>query len=132
LLSSSFATLLAVLASDLHTEVSSNVAYLWFYLGAGIVFCLIGCISLLLWRVELCGAAIPTWVIKHTAFIARHIMWSKSSEELHQGNILFPMLQSNSSTDFASRECLGLHFQIDFCVNVRGIERNVTQPGADV
>jgi multidrug transporter EmrE-like cation transporter len=38
LLSSSFATLLAVLASELHTEVSSNVAYLWFYLGASIVF----------------------------------------------------------------------------------------------
>jgi hypothetical protein len=70
LLSSSFATLLAVLASELHMEVSSNVAYLWFYLGAGIVFCLIGCISLLLWRLKLCGAAIPTWVIKHTAFIA--------------------------------------------------------------
>jgi hypothetical protein len=41
------------------------------------------------------------------------------------------MLQWNSSTDFASRECLGLHFQIDFRINVRGIERNVTQPGAD-
>ena len=38
------------------------------------------------------------------------------------------MLQWNSSTDFATRECLGLHFQIDFRINVSGIERNVTQP----
>jgi hypothetical protein len=29
---------LAVLASELHTEVSSNVAYLWLYLEASIVF----------------------------------------------------------------------------------------------
>ena len=41
------------------------------------------------------------------------------------------MLQWNSPTDLASRERLGLHFQIHFRINVRGIERNVTQPGTD-
>ena len=33
--------------------------------------------------------------------------------------------------DFASGERLSLHFQIHFRVNIRGVEGNVTQPGAD-
>jgi hypothetical protein len=52
-------------------------------------------------------------------------------QELHQGKVFLPVLQWNSPTDLASRERLGLHLQIHFRINVRGIERNVTQPGAD-
>ena len=33
--------------------------------------------------------------------------------------------------DFASGERLSLHFQIYFRINIRGVERDVTQPGAD-
>ena len=33
--------------------------------------------------------------------------------------------------DFASGERLSFHFQICFGVNIRGVERHVTQPGAD-
>ena len=33
--------------------------------------------------------------------------------------------------DFASGERLSFHFQIHFDVNIRGVERHVTEPGAD-
>jgi hypothetical protein len=33
--------------------------------------------------------------------------------------------------DFASGERLSFHFQIHFGVNIRDVERHVTQPGTD-
>jgi|RhiMetdeSRZDD1v2_1073273.scaffolds.fasta_scaffold251692_1 hypothetical protein len=33
--------------------------------------------------------------------------------------------------DFASGQRLGLHFQIHFRINIRGVEGDVTQPGAE-
>ena len=63
----------------------------------------------------------------------RHIVSrSQAAKELHDARILAPHFSFVPfDTRVTCRQRLGLHFKIDLCVDVGGIDGNMAQPGSD-
>lgn len=58
-------------------------------------------------------------------------MPSQGLQELDNIRALAPMPCTSNSLDFAVSEGLGLHFQIDLCIDMGRVQRHVSQPAPD-
>lgn len=54
--------------------------------------------------------------------LQRHIVSSQTLQELHQCDFILPVFLRRRTADFASRESLGLHFQVNIRVNTCRVE----------
>jgi len=56
---------------------------------------------------------------------------SEAAQEGHQAGILLPGFARLGPGDFALGEGIGFRFQVTLCIDVSGIQRNMTEPTAD-
>ena len=58
-------------------------------------------------------------------------MPSQRPQEADDAGVLMPLLGIASLRDIAMSQCLGLHLQVHFGVDMGRIQRRVSQPAAD-
>ena len=59
------------------------------------------------------------------------LMPSQRLQELNDAFVLTPLPWGRTARNIAVCECLGLHFQIDLCIDMSCVQRHVSKPAAD-